>query len=317
LLPPAQWSTGLRKILPALLAATAIGVIMLSQGMGTAEIFHKTVETRSAGLIEQVTGNAVTAAGWFWILLTPPMALSSLAAILSPAIWRRERGPFFLLAILAVGLIPYVLTAATWYPRYLLFALVPLALLLGCFWRWLAALIGRATSPRRRVLLSAILLVLLFIWPALYGLRFAVTPEEAHLPTIVRREFVSDWTAGYGVEELARFLEEEAQATPGGLLVLRPDHLSQVNHGGLELFLPEDDRLRLETVSSDVEQEIKTALANLPAGQRIVFVFDSTRQESREMADLVGRNATAHPIWQHTKPQSTGGLEVWELSRNP
>lgn len=314
LTPRAQWRSGLRKILPGLLGATVIAAIMLSQGLGTAEIIQKTTETRSAGFAEVAARNAATAAGWFWTLLTPPLAVLTGATSLSFLIWRRERGALFLLALLATILAPYVLTAAIWYPRYLLFALVPLALLLSRFWHWLAALLGRATSPGRRALLSVLLLTLLFIWPALYGLRLMVAPQETPLPTIVRRQYVSDWTAGYGVEELARFLEEQAQATPGGLLVLRPDHLSQVTHGGLELFLDQDRLLRLETIGGDVEGDIQAALSGLSADQRAVFIFDSTHQGSRQAAELVRRYAPTNLIWHHTKPQATGGLEVWQLS---
>jgi hypothetical protein len=315
LTPPAQWRSGLRKILPPLLGATVIATIMFSQDMGTPEIIHKTLETRSAGPVELALGNAATAGRWFWALLTPPLAILTVVAIPSLIIWHQKRAPLFLLSLLVVMLAPYILTAATWYPRYLLFALVPLALLLGLFWRWLTERIGRAIPGGRGPILSAIPLALLFIWPALYGLRLAVAPEETRLPTIVRRQFISDWTAGYGVEELARFLEEQARATPGGLLVLRPDRLSQVQHGGLELFLPEDQRIRLETVGSDVEEEIQVALAGLADGQRAVFVFDSTHRESRQVAELVRRYSAAQQIWQNTKPGSTGGLEAWELSR--
>ncbi len=314
LTPRVQWRSSLRKILPALLGATVIAAIMLSQGLGTAEIVQKTTEARNVSFAELAARNAATAAGWFWTLLTPPVAVLAAAAGLYFLIWRRERGALFLLALLATVLAPYVLTAAIWYPRYLLFALVPLALLLGRFWHWLAALLGQATSPGRQTALSALLLALLFIWPALYGLRLMVAPEETFLPTIVRRQYVSDWTAGYGVEELARFLEEQAQATPGGLLVLRPDHLSQVTHGGLELFLSEDERLQLETIGGDAEQEFQVVLAGRPAGQRVLFVFDSTHPDSSQLVDLVQRHTAATRIWRHTKPQANGGLEVWELT---
>ena len=164
-------------------------------------------------------------------------------------------------------------------------------------------------------LVGALLLALALIWPTLYGLRLATAPEEAPVPSIVRRQLVSAWTAGYGVEELARFLEEEAMAAPGGLLVLRPDHLSQVTHGGLELYLPGDDhRLQLETIGGDVEGDIQAALAGLPGGRRAVFVFDSTQTESRQVAEMVRQYAAVSQIWRNTRPHSTGGLEVWELS---
>jgi hypothetical protein len=316
LTPRAQWRSAVRKILPAILGATLIAVVMLSQDMGTAEILHKTVQTRSTGFFEQAAANAGTAAGWFWTLLSPPLAFLGVAAILSLLIWRRDRGLFYLLAVLAAVLAPYVLTAATWYPRYLLFALVPLALVLGLFWHRLTGLIERMTTPRRGTILAAAPLTLLLIWPALYGLRLVVAPETAQLPTIVRREFVSAWTAGYGVEELAAYLEQQTEVTPGGLLVLRPDGLSQVNHGGLELFVQESQRLQLQTVGDDVGREVQKALSGVMADQRVLFVFDSTQADSRQVAELVRQHAAFSQLWHNTKPQADGGLEVWELSRH-
>lgn len=309
------WPVALRKILPAIIGASVIVILMLSQDIGTAEIIHKTAETRSAGIIDLAANNTLTAGGWFWSLLTPPMAILSVVALLSLSIWRRDRAVLFVMAVLAVALVPYIVSAATWYPRYLLFALVPLTLLLAVFWAWLTDLLVQVTaSPRRGRALSVLILALLLIWPALYGLRLMAAPQEARLPVIVRRLYVSDWTAGYGAKELAKYLEAQAQTTQGGLLVLRPDHLSQVTHGGLELFLQGEQPLMLQAIGRDFDTEVQGALAGLSAGQRTLFVFDSTNQSSQELAELVRRHAEVTQIWRNVKPQATGGLEVWELS---
>jgi hypothetical protein len=158
------------------------------------------------------------------------------------------------------------------------------------------------------------LLSLLLIWPTISSLRFVVTPERAQLPTIVRRQYISAWTAGYGAEELTGFLKETAQDTPGDLLVLRPYYLSQVNHGGLDLFLGGDEGLRFKAIGENPGEELQEATARLAEGQRTFFIFDSTHQESRNLSDLVRQNAGVNRIWCHTKPHSTGGLQVWELS---
>ena len=314
LAPKAQWPAVSRRILPPVLGATIIVILMISQDMGATEIAHKTLETRQSGILELIVKNTATAASWFWLLLTPPLALlAGLAALLIIA-RRPERRVAFLSAVLAVALIPYIASATIWYPRYLLFSLVPLTVLLGHFWRWLTKTIVRTAPSRRLGLICALLLLaLLLIWPAVYSLRFVITPERAQLPTIVRRQYISAWTAGYGAEELTGFLKETARDTPGGLLVLRPHYLSQVNHGGLDLFLRGDEGLRLETIGENPDQDLQEAAARLTQGQRTVFVFDSTHQESRDLSELIRQGANASRIWFHTKPHSTGGLEVWEL----
>ncbi len=258
LTPQAQWATVSRKILAPVLGTTFIVILMISQEMGTAEIFHKTLETRHSGVLELIVNNTATAAGWFWILLTPPLAILAGLAVLLFATGRLERRVAFLLVILAVVLFPYVASATIWYPRYLLFSLVPLALLLGHFWHRFTRTVLRAAPSRRLGTISVLLLLaLLLIWPAVSGLRFVISPQQAQLPTIVRRQYISAWTAGYGVEELTVFLEEQAWETPGDLLILRPYYLSQVNHGGLDLFLGDDEGLHFEAIGQDLDQELQ------------------------------------------------------------
>jgi hypothetical protein len=315
LTPRAQWRAVSRRILPALLGAALIAILMISQGMGTAEITHKTLETRQSSILELVVNNMATAAGWYWTLLTPPLAILAGLAALFVVARRLERRVTFLLAVLAVALIPYIASATIWYPRYLLFSLVPLALLLGRFWRWITKVILTIAPSRRLGLIFATLLLsLLLIWPTISSLRFVVTPERAQLPTIVRRQYISAWTAGYGAEELTGFLKETAQDTPGDLLVLRPSYLSQVNHGGLDLFLGGDEGLRFKAIGENPGEELQEATARPAEGQRTFFIFDSTHQESRNLSDLVRQNADVTRIWYHTKPYSTGGMQVWEVS---
>ncbi|UCG22891.1 MAG: glycosyltransferase family 39 protein [Chloroflexota bacterium] len=315
LTPREQWASISRRILPPVVGATFIVILMISQDVGTAEIVHKTLDSRPAGIVESIAGNVSTAARWFWTLLTPALAILAVLAILLFATWRLERRVAFLLVILAVVLFPYVISAVVWYPRYLLFALVPLALLLGRFWYWLTETILTLTTSRRLgMTFSLLLLALLLIWPAISSLRFVISPPQAQLPAIVRRQYISAWTAGYGVEELTAFLEEQARDTPGDLLILRPYYLSQVNHGGLDLFLGDDEGFHFKTIGQNLDQDLQEAAARLAAGQRTIFVFDSTHDESRNLSSMLRQQATVNHIWSHTKPYSTGGLEVWELS---
>jgi len=315
LVPPRRWRAALPMILPAILGTIFIVILMMSQGVGTAEIAHKTLDSTQGGFLALIAGNLALTANWFWMLLTPPLAILAGLMIISFTSRGLNRKVALLLIILAVALMPYIAGASILYPRYLLFALVPLSVLLGRFWHGLTESAHKLMPSNRQLPLSAsLLLAALLLWPALYGLHFAASPEQTPLPTIVRRQYITAWTSGYGTEELTRFLEEQGRATPGGLLVLRPYYLSQVNHGGLELLLRDDDSLLLKTIGLDLDQDLQATRSSLAQGQRTVFVFDSTHQQSQQLSTIIRQATTANQIWSFAKPDGLGGLEVWELS---
>ncbi len=163
----------------------------------------------------------------------------------------------FLLLVLISTIAPYILLAKALYPRYLTFTLVPLALLLAQFWSWVSDQIAHVLSSAQLArLLSTVLLALLLILPVGIDLSLLTNPKSTPLPEILVWEFRSGWPAGYGAQELARYLEKEAAQNPGVLPVLHPIYWSQVNKGGLQVHLVEENQLEFIEFGWDLESEL-------------------------------------------------------------
>lgn len=295
---------------PALL--TPLGLFALFRRYDMLKIVSLKTGEKATPFGELLWANLSTAGGWLWGLLTPPVALAAALASVWLLARERRREGLFVLTLLALSVLPFAAVSQTWYPRYLLGAVVPVALAVG-------RLLDDVVTPfeRHRPALASAALTLLtaaaLTWPALRSGAVMFALPAADIPAPERYQFVEGWPSGYGVKELAAFLREQAEATPGGILVARTnwaDHPLQ----SLNIYLTPSPRLSLYTVGDDSEASVKY-LTWLNTKRRTLLVLSTDKgvpdRIKAAAAPLVG---CGKPVWSYQRAGGTGGFVVLELN---
>ena len=309
LVPPCQWKRYLLPLAIPLFSVALVYGALYVQAFGEAQYGDKLA---ASGFSAVLMANSRVILQWVWTMFTPPLALLALVAA-GWSVVRRQRQDVFLLALLVLGVLPFAVGAGELYPRYILFALGPAAVLSG---RFLAAaergMTARIAVHPARVAVLAGAVVLLAVWPLALQARIAADPASAPVPERIRWQYVTGLPSGTGLAELAAFLQEQAAATPGGLAVVRFPYLSPVNVG-LDVLLAPSDTLSLLTV---VHQELHFAeqLELIRKEQRTVLLL-APPVEERYLAvvgeSMPGLLSTAELIWEYPKPVDGSSLQVW------
>jgi hypothetical protein len=111
------------------------------------------------------------------------------------------------MVVLFWGLIPLLIEMAllkVFTARYVLFT-VPMFLVVGA--------IGAdfiVQFVKRRWIIP-LLVAILLIWPAYFNFNLLFSPENAPFPNNERRGYLEDWTAGFGLKDIAIYLEEQSK----------------------------------------------------------------------------------------------------------
>ncbi len=264
LLKPRDWFRGLLKTLPAVLLAVAIVGVLVWRGYAH-QITEKTSDTgASQGALALIATNVQTAADWYVIWLTPAGAVLALLSIGWVALRRHDREHLLLIGVLLVMIGPLVVLSTAWFSRYLLFTVVPIALLVADFLNFiLRGFQNKQWIPK--ALAAAVGLVgLVFVGQAA-ALNWTIMsdPYAANIPPDDRAQYMTAWSAGRGIEETAQYLKDQSAQSPEGINVLRYFYWDQP-YQGLNLFLDSSPQLSLYlldpaevTLPEDIEQQIR------------------------------------------------------------
>jgi hypothetical protein len=161
---------------------------------------------------------------------------------------RTGAGPF-VLALLIILMLPYIVVCDIWFPRYLLAAVIPVVLAVSHVSVDAVAMIERRWH-NRRVTVTAIValgIVGLLSWPILRSGMVLLALPQAELPEVERYQLVTGWPAGYGVNDLAAFLQAQSFVTSQGIVVARLhwwDHPPQ----SLNIYLTPSSTISLYTL---------------------------------------------------------------------
>lgn len=186
-------------------------------------------------------------AEWFPKLLTPPILVLVVAGILLALLgiikFLKERQLNLenehssstnrnALVILLWSLIPMAIQMAllkTFTARYILFTIPPLLVLAS--WS-LDSFLSNLKTKKSYVYPVAILLLVLF--PMIFNYSLLTDPSKANLPKNERRGYLEDWTAGYGLKDIANFLDEQSRK---GLVVVGTEGSFGTLPDGLQIHL--------------------------------------------------------------------------------
>jgi hypothetical protein len=321
LTPRAEWRKTLRKIAPSLLGALALLSLFFWKGVGTGEVESKAVGAGLSALWALAQNNLELASNWFWMLLTPPIAVLAVLSLVWLSLRSRTREDWFVVLVLFMSVMPYILGAKIWFPRYLLFAVVPISLLTARFLCLVESKISlcflsvrwRGAKFARSVFLAGGALGLI-VWPTLLNASIVAHPECADLPQRIRYQFVTGWPSGYGLVELAGYLNDLAASEPDGINVLRFYYWNHP-YQGLDLYLAPSDSLAIYTLDPS-SPDLLAQIEGIAATRRTFFVLNPpVEAEHLESLDksLESYIKDASRVWHHSRPGGESGLEVWEV----
>jgi 4-amino-4-deoxy-L-arabinose transferase-like glycosyltransferase len=198
-----------------------------------------------------------------FVMLTPVFFVVCLLGLLS-GLLKRWRPSIFICIWLLIVAVTITATSVSKFPRFFLILVPPL--LFGAAYavtRLLALFrkVRKYEGKRGLVVVTALLFFLLLAAVAPVGVNMALIiadPASAWLPEEVRSQYVDGWTAGWGIEEIAGYLEEEGGkreimvGTDGGLFPGFALDVYIKGNPGIDYFVAPLDQLR-EWMESDVE----------------------------------------------------------------
>lgn len=198
---------------------------------------------------------------FYWYLATPVVLGFVVWGLVSRGYLRQKLVllAWFLLPLFAQSLIAKQFTA-----RYLLFT-VPFAVILAAV--GLESL-GARTNKHKLSFAGLILIVLTCL--TLDGL-LIFQPEKLPLPRIERSGYLEEWTAGFGLKQVAEYLS----AVPGPIIVGSEGYFG-TPFDGLQLYLNHRPNIRVVGVGVWIDK-VDEKLINALADNQVFLVVNSSR----------------------------------------
>lgn len=147
---------------------------------------------------------------WLWAYFTPGLSLALIIAVFV-VLGQQFRAGLLLAGWGLLFMIPWILTAESWYPRYTLPAFPALLILLAYFFDQAWAWANRRLSAQPWLASGLTALVaLLLLWPSLvFDYWQWHHPAKAPYPAADRFQYVEGWPSGYGVAEVVKALQTQ------------------------------------------------------------------------------------------------------------
>ncbi len=169
--------------------------------------------------VTQWAENLTQMGGWALAYLPAASMVAAIAALALPFVTRR-REDWWLWSVLVFWLAFHAFLGATLYSRYVLPALVPLALLTAR----VIVEVGRALRDAKRDRLASIWMVgaslAVVLSLAIPAMLLVVAPTRAALPRDDRAQYIEQWSAGFGQAEALQWIADTTAAEPGPAIVL-------------------------------------------------------------------------------------------------
>lgn len=180
---------------------------------------------------------------WFSSYFLLPALLFLASSVVYSLMVHRRRQDFFLLVVAFIPIVFFTILSTRWYPRYLMPAIFPLAILM-------AGQITLLSAPRGREnkLLIAFLTTIIVLPMLWFNLKLISDPIHTPLPQADRRQYIEGMPAGYGLPEAAAYLSQIA-AQGQSIYVWRNSRNAPTRHG-FPLYLPERSNIKLKRFST-------------------------------------------------------------------
>ena len=165
------------------------------------------------------------------------IGIVSLVLIVLSTVWIGIKKNRVGLAILFWSLIPLLVEMAflkTFTARYILFSIPPLL----CLGGWMISEIEKRAEVKLKVrgLSHILILGLVLFYPLAFSDTLLNKPALVNIPKNDHKGYFEEWTAGYGLEEIARFLIKEAER---GTVAVGTEGYFGTLPDGLQIYLEE------------------------------------------------------------------------------
>ena len=213
-------------------------------------------------------GNFLGLSGWLISYLTLPVFILVLVSLVWYLRKNLREGLFFL----CYFVIPFV--ALAWfgkiiYPRFLLFMLPPLFLLIALFVNNLI--------KKKSLIMILIAAILVFAYPIYFQIKILTDPVRAPIPQTDYNQFINDWPAGYGISEIVKFLNQQAESKE---VVIATEGTFGLFPMALELYLGENKNIKI--IPYWPVNEVPNELLVLAQSQEVYLVFKEKQNIPQE-----------------------------------
>ncbi len=202
---------------------------------------------------------------FYWYLLTPVVLGLSLWGMLGSN-WKLWRSKLLVAAWWMGPVFAQSLIAKQFTARYILFT-VPFA---AIFAAQAIDLIG--ISSKKQLLSRATLSIVIILCLVLDGLMI-YSPQNLPLPRIERAGYLEQWTAGYGIKEVADQVKQMALSSP---VLVGSEGYFGTPFSALEMYLNKVPNVRVVGLPP-VTEKIDNKLTNSVSDNKVVMVANSTR----------------------------------------
>ena len=229
---------------------------------------------------------------WWPLFLGFPVILAIVAGIIF-AVLKKNR---YLIIIFLIALGPLLVQMAllrTFTARYMLFSIPPLLVVAAFGLDNLLNLTKKYALPS-----LAALLLILTIWPANFTYKLLTDIENTPLSKNERRGYLEDWTAGYGLREIAAYLEEESKK---GVIIIGTEGSFGTLPDGLQIYFDKNRQAAFKPGSGTISAELRQEAEKLPT----YFVGNEARlAEFIDRVALIKRFPKAKPLDPQYKPDA-------------
>lgn len=161
---------------------------------------------------EFLIGNLIGMTDWLLQYLTLPLALLILISFRTLKFWREKvlLFLFFLLPFVALALFARIL-----FPRFIFFMTLSLIPLMAYAMDDIVDMVSKrfvkSKDLFKKYALWTIIIVVFLTYPLYVTTQFAIDPINARIAKPDNQQYVNYWTAGWGVKESVRYLEDKAR----------------------------------------------------------------------------------------------------------
>lgn len=220
---------------------------------------------------------------WWPLLLGYPLIIAIVIGIFFGIVKKNRT----LIALLLISLAPTVVEMAllrTFTARYLLFPISPLLIIAAFGLDNLVKFLKRNTR-----IVTAALVLILMVWPAYFTNKLLFDFENTPLPKNERQGYMEDWTAGYGLREIASYLNEESKK---GLIIVGTEGSFGTLPDGLQIYFDKNRQVVFKPGGSTISAELREEAKKLPT----FYVANQNRlKEFADRVELISRYPKAMP----------------------
>jgi len=225
---------------------------------------------------------------YYWHYLTPPIFILGLIGILMIG-WKLEIRNWSLLFWWGIPLLVQAAIAKVFTARYILFSLPIFVLFVVMavekLYIWKIRSVWRLLSVS--CLMVGVLFSLVFDWHLWHN------PVRANFPQDERKGYLEDWTAGWGIREIADYLK---QLTKAGNVIVGTEGFFGTLPEGLQLYLEKEPKITVIGVGYPIKTIPESLINAKRAGDKVYLVVNQSRLE------LEGEGNQLKLIREYPKP---------------